>query len=161
MYWENSMYFFFLSSFLLPVTPSEVDISVNNKNETVSLINDGEINVLKNAGLKDVRFQFMIPAQSYPFAHYHMPGLADVALRHLESLKKSKKPFQFIISRMNRQTFLSATNIKVSLENYEIIESAENGLDLIISIVLKEYREYSTKRLIVENNVVSVAKTRG
>ena len=45
-------YDFYLGQCLLPVTPEKLDIRINNKNNTVSLINEGEINILKTAGLR-------------------------------------------------------------------------------------------------------------
>lgn len=153
------MYFFFLDKLLLPIAPSDLSIKINNKNESVTLINDGEINILKSAGLTEVSFTFMIPAQKYPFAHYWIPS--SLVLMHLENLKTSKEPFQFIVTRMNLSKVDHFTNLKVSLESYELIESADNGLDLNVVITLKQYKDYGTKKLITNNGVTSVSKVRG
>ncbi|MBZ4460238.1 LysM peptidoglycan-binding domain-containing protein, partial [Clostridioides difficile] len=40
------------------------------------------------------------------------------------------------------------TNIKVSLEEYAISEDADNGSDTKVAIKLKQYRDYSTKKLV-------------
>ena len=67
-------------------------------------------------------------------------------LSYFENLKTSKKPFQFIVSRMKPSGgILFATNLKVSMEDYKITEQAKEGFDLIVKIKLKQYREYSTK----------------
>lgn len=153
------MYYFFINAFLLPVTPSELSVNIMNKNETVSLINDGEINILKQPGLTEISFTFMLPAQKYPFANYYIPQ--TTVLNLLEQYKVNKTPFQFIVARMNKQTFLYATNIKCSIENYEILESADNGLDLNVSITLKQYKDYGTKKLVTVNGITSVSKVRG
>lgn len=153
------MYYFFLDKLLLPVTPSDLSIQINNKNETVTLINDGEINILKQAGLTEISFTFMIPAQKYPFAHYYISS--SVILSFLEKLKTDKEPFQFIVTRMNLNKFDYATNIKVALEDYEIVESADNGADINIVINLKQYKDYGTQKLTTKNGVTSVEKVRG
>lgn len=153
------MYYFFLDKLLLPVTPSDLSIQINNKNETVTLINDGEINILKQAGLTEISFTFMIPAQKYPFASYYIP--TKTVLDFLEKLKTSKEPFQFIVTRMNLQRVDHFTNLKVALESYEMIESADNGMDMNVSITLKQYKDYSTKKLTTKNGVTSVEKVRG
>ncbi len=44
------------------------------------------------------------------------------------------------------------TNIKVSVEDYSIVENASNGLDLSVDVELKQYRDYSTKTIKVESN---------
>lgn len=153
------MYFFFLDTLLLPVTPSDLSVKINNKNETVTLINDGEINILKRAGLTEVNFTFMIPSQKYPFAHYWIPS--SLLLIKLENLKINQEPFQFIVTRMNLKKVDHFTNLKVSLESYELIESADNGLDMNVAITLKQYKDYGTKKLITNNGVTSVSKVRG
>ena len=38
------------------------------------------------------------------------------------------------------------TNLKVSMENYEIVEDESEGMDLLVSIRLKQYRDFGTKR---------------
>ena len=65
-----------------------------------------------------------------------------------EQLKISRKPFQFIVCRrMPSGKQLLNTNIKVSLEDYKITESAKNGFDLTVKINLKQWRDYGTKKV--------------
>ena len=60
-------YDFYFGTIRLPVTPAELTITTPSKNETVTLINDGEINIVKKQGLKEISFSFMLPHQKYPF----------------------------------------------------------------------------------------------
>ena len=91
-------YDFYLKKCLLPVAPSKLAIKMNNANETVTLINEGEVNILKKAELTDIEFECMIPQTKYPFAVYKagFKG-ADYFLDYFESLKANQKPFQFIV----------------------------------------------------------------
>lgn len=132
---------------LLPIAPQKLQIKVNNANKTVTLIDEGQINILKKAELTDIEFECEIPQVNYPFALYKSGFVgASFFLSYFENLKTSKKPFQFIVSRtMPNGKVLFATNIKVSMEDYKITESAKNGFDLTVKIKLKQYREYSTK----------------
>jgi LysM repeat protein len=140
-------YDFYLDSMLLPVAPSKLSISIDNKNKTMVLINEGEINVLKKAGLTDISFTALLPQTKYPFAVYKNGfQKADAFLDKLEQLKTSQKPFQFIVSRTYPNgKLLFDTNIKVSLEDYKIIEDSKNGFDVNVEIKLKQYRDYGTK----------------
>jgi len=140
-------YDFYLDAMLLPVTPSKLTISIDNKNKTMVLINDGEINILKKPGLTDISFTALLPQTKYPFAVYKNGfQKADVFLDKLEQLKTSQKPFQFIVSRtFPNGKLLFDTNIKVSLEDYKIIEDSKNGFDVNVEIKLKQYRDYGTK----------------
>ena len=140
-------YCFFLDGVQLPVTPSTLSLKIANQNETLNLISDGEINVLKTPGLTEVSFDMLIPQGDYPFVVYPSGRQnASYYLGVVEKLKTSKKFFQFVVSRTSPNgQVLFDTNLTVSLEDYSIEEDAENGMDLTLSIKLKQYRPYSTK----------------
>lgn len=140
-------YYFFFGVVPLPITPSSLTISTPSKNTTVTLINEGEINIPKTEGLRDISFEFMLPQVKYPFANYSLSNYtATTMIPLLNELKSSKKPFQFIVTRMNpKGKVLFFTNIKVVIEDFSYNEDAEaNGLDVVCDIKLKEYRPYST-----------------
>lgn len=63
-------YTVYLDDMALPVTPSKIQTKIKNQNKTVTLINEGEVNILKDAGLTDVSFSMMVPHVRYPFATY-------------------------------------------------------------------------------------------
>ena len=82
--------------------------------------------------MKSLRFPITLPFISF--------------LGYFESLKTAKRPFQFIVSRtMPTGKILFATNMKVSLESYTIMEQAKNGFDITVKISLKQYRDFGTK----------------
>lgn len=143
----RSGYDFYLDKCLLPVTPSKLTIKINNANKTVTLINEGEINILKQAKLTDIDFECEIPQVKQPYAVYPSGfKAATYFLDYFEELKTSKKPFQFIVCRQtpNGKKFFN-TNMKVTLEDYKITEEAKQGYDLKVKISLKQWREYGTK----------------
>lgn len=145
-------YDFYMDKCLLPVTPEKLTTKINNANKTVTLINEGEINLLKAAELTDVEFECDIPQVKQPYAVYPsgFKG-ASYFLNYFEQLKTSKKPFQFIVCRKspNGKKFFN-TNLKVSLEDYKITEDAKEGFDLRVKIKLKQYREYGTKTINIQ-----------
>ena len=49
-------YYFYLGKTLLPVAPSKLSLKIGNQNKTYTLINEGEINVLKSATLTEIEF---------------------------------------------------------------------------------------------------------
>lgn len=132
----------------LPVTPETITITIKNQNKTITLINEGEVNLLKTPGLSDVSFSFLVPQQNYHFAE----DLENVFVYTdmLEDYKINRKAFQFIVYREVGNRKLFKTNMKVSLEDYEIKESFENGTDLLISVNLKQYRDPATKTISIK-----------
>lgn len=132
-----------------PIAPPTMSIRINNKNETIILMNEGEVNILKKPGLTELEFEVEFPNVKYPFAVYpngFQP--ASHYLEKLEKLKTSQEPFQFIVNRFKPDgSLLFDTNMTVSLENYDIEEDAENGFDVKVPIRLKQFRPYGTKKL--------------
>lgn len=150
-------YVFYLGSVMLPVTPGALQAKINGNNETMTLINEGEINLLKQPGLTEVAFDALLPNVSYPFSN----GRAQTAgyyLSILEQLKASQKGFQFIVSRsLPSGKGLFSTNLKVSLEEYTIKEDAEKeGPDVKVSIKLKQYKDYGTKTCTITKDGTAV-----
>ncbi|MGX4600408.1 LysM peptidoglycan-binding domain-containing protein [Faecalimicrobium sp. JNUCC 81] len=143
-------YYFYLNTLLLPIAPSKLDLKINNKNKTVDLINHGEVNISKKAGLTDITFDARIPHSKYPFATYKEEFKnAQYFLDEIEKLKNGN-PFQFIVSRTSPSgTILFHTNMKVTIEEYSITEDAEDNSDITIPIKLKQYRDYATKKIVV------------
>ena len=140
-------YMFYLNKMLLPIAPAKLQLKVENQNKTLTLINEGEINLLKKAGLSTINFDALLPNVQYPFAIYKSGfQRAKLFLDQLEQLKVSQDPFQFIVTRETPKGFpLHSTNIRVSLEDYTIKEEAKQGLDVVVTIKLKQYRDYGTK----------------
>lgn len=146
------MYSFYLDDILLPITPSNLQIKIKNQNKTIELINFGEANILKSPGLTEINFDFVIPVSGkYPFARDVQS--AEYYLSTLERLKTNLKPFKFVVLRQisNIKSEFS-TSLNVTLEDYEIIEEAEKGLDITVKVNLKQYREYGTQNIILAQN---------
>lgn len=142
-------YYFYLGNTLLPIAPDKLTLKINNNNKTYDLINNQEINVLKSPGLTDIDFKALLPNSKYPFAMYkneYQP--ASYFLNIIEKLKINKTPFQFIVSRkLPNGKVLFDTNIKVSIEDYKIVEDVKEGFDVKVELKLKQYKEYSTKTM--------------
>ena len=137
----------YLGETLLPVTPSKLSMKIKNQNKTTTLINEGEINFLKEAGLTEISFDASLPNQQHTFARYPEGfRTASYYLNEIEKLKTEKKPFRFIVSRASPSgSAMYGTNLLVSLEDYTVKEDASDALDVTVSIKLKQYREYKTK----------------
>lgn len=175
------MYYFFINNNLLPVPPPKMSVRVKNKNKTLDLINEGEINVIKNQGLQEVTFDAFLPNSWYPFANYGGIGnivnslvggrknliYAKSYISGFDLLKTTQVPFRLIIVRMSPKfEFLGDTNLLVTLEDYAINEdAASDGFDFRVPLKFKQYKPYGTKKLNVEddgngNKVATIPKAR-
>ena len=142
-------YYFYLGNVLLPIPPSKLELKISNNNKTYNLINYSQINVLKNPGLSSLEFEVVLPNTKYPFAMYKNNFQnAKYYLGVLENLKVNRSAFQFIVVRKfpNGKDIFN-TNIKVALEEYTITDTTEEGFDTKVKIKLKQYKEYSKKKV--------------
>ena len=140
------MYEFYMNGVRLPVTPGALTIKVANQNKTINLINEGQRNIIKTAGLSKISFSALLPNREYPFARYsggYQP--AQYYMSKLESLKNACKPFEFSVIRIDDsgEELMSAQPMTVSLESYELAEDAGSyGVDVMAKIELLQYAPY-------------------
>lgn len=141
-------YDLYMNGVLYPIPPSKVQLKIGNKNKTVTLINEGEVNVLKTPGLKDISFDLLLPNSRYPFASYP-DGFqkAEYYVNLLQALKTDGTKFQFILSRKQGNSNLFNTNLTVTMEDISFTDEAKEGYDIKASVKLKEWRNYGTKTL--------------
>ena len=138
-------YKMYLDGVLMPITPSKVKVKINNQNKTLTLINGEEINILKEAALTDVSFDLILPQSPYPFSNGGAQS-AQTYLNLFERLKKSKAPFQWILNRSRPSgAALFYSNLTVGMEDYQITDDVKEGMDIGVSIKLRQYRAFGTK----------------
>lgn len=142
-------YDLFMNGVLYPIAPSKVQVKIGNNNKTVTLINEGEVNIIKTVGLKEISFDLLLPNVQYPFAVYQNGfQKAEYYINLLQALKDNGTKFQFILTRkMQNGTNLFNTNLTVTLEDFAYTDDAKEGYDIKASIKLKEWRNYGTKTM--------------
>lgn len=161
-------YHFFIGDLELPYAPSELTVTIGSNNKSVSLINGGEINILKNPKLTEIEFDVELPrGRQYGFANKLISS--KTYTDYFEKLMVKKMPTKLVITRPNptrtssgiggtTQDFES-TVLNVSLEGYEMKESAENAFDVVVSLRFKEYTTYGTITSNVKSKVETPTKT--
>lgn len=168
------MYEMYIGKVLFPVTPGKATIKVNGQNKTITLINEGEVNLIKTPGLTDIEIgELLLPAfQKYPFAVYRDGAVdrglsehgidengvfhgASYYLNKLEAWKKKTKPVHFKLTRTtpDGQYLLWDTDFDVTIEDYEILEDREKfGMDVCVKLNMKQYRHWGAKKLTKRKN---------
>lgn len=137
----------------IPVNPAEFTEKTKSGNKTYDLVNLGEINILKDIPLRDLSFKSILPdSPNYPWVvtknQFEYPSFY---LTKFREYKESKKPVRFIITRKSSSNTDIQTNMLVTIEDYTAIETAGSLGQWEYSLNLKEYREYSFKKLTVQN----------
>lgn len=149
------MYEIWLEKVRFPVAPGKITTKIHGNNSTLNLINEAEVNQIKGMKLTEFSFELLLPGRKYPFANYggvdYWPP--EFYLEQLERLKKKKKAFKFKVIRKDSGNYpLWDTSMNVTLENYEIVEDAEELFDVVVSIELKQYVKFGAKKVKVRKN---------
>ena len=137
-----------------PITPGELSIKIGSNNEVVTLIDEGDVNILKSPSLTEVEFDARFPMRNYPYARE--VSNFETYFKKFEELKEKKKSFRFIVARTTpagKRTW--DTNLLVSLEDFELNESSDEGDDVIITFNLKQYKEYGVKTIKIPTTAAS------
>lgn len=125
-------------------TPEKLTVKIKGQNKTLTLLNEGEINFLRAPGLTEIVVPFTLPMLSGTRSPEYYLGI-------LEKLKTNKATAWFKLVRLSPNgRSLFDTNMKVSVEDYNIVEDAKEGLDVSVDVNLKQWRSYGTKTFTVE-----------
>lgn len=129
-----------------PITPSELSITVGSQNKVVTLISEGEINILKSPSLVEVEFEARFPMRQYPYARKF--SNFESYWNKFKELKEKKKSFRFVVARTTPNGSATwDTNLLMALEDVKLYESADEGDDVLVSFCLKQYKEYGVKTI--------------
>lgn len=140
------MYRFYLkqgqTQFLFPVTPAKLEVKTDNHNQTVSILNVGEVNILKGKGLDEMRFTALFPNRMYSFVlqeNQWKPPSAYIQM--LQAFQVAKLPVQLTIFRQLADgSLLFADNREMVLEKCSMLEKGGEQGDIWVELLLKEYR---------------------
>lgn len=127
----------------LPITPAELSIKMGSNNEVVTLINEGDINILKTPSLVEIEFDARFPMRKYPYSRN--PRDFDSYMRKFMGVKTGKKTVIFKVVRTTPSGKVTwYTTRRVTIEDLNFNENASEGDDVIVTFRLKEYREYGS-----------------
>ena len=141
------MYYLRIAGINFPVAPESITTEHENKNQTVVLANEKEINIIKKPGLQNFSFDVRLPEDEYSWAYWEQPEGAKLEsgfnepnafLKILEDLKKKKSSFVLMVVREDGENFKK----KVTLETLSITEAKEG---ITASCSFKEYKDFKTK----------------
>lgn len=148
----------YIDDMLLSIPPQKIPIKYPGQNETATLINGEEINITRPPGLAEISVDVVLPQMDYPCAMWDgSVEDAEEFISRLQDLKESGDAFEFIVIRDSFDT-----NMDVTLEDYKVSDDVKEGLDLVVSITMKEARHYGTKIMnftIIEDQATPTAET--
>jgi len=147
----------YVDGLLMPIAPKQILIRYRGKNQRTALLDGGEVTHLRAGAGAELSVELCLPRRPLPFARYDARGFRpeEVFLERFMTLREERRPFRFICARVvSGRGVLADTNMRVSLEDLEVKESAEEGGDLIVQVTMREYQAYAATRVAVEEQDV-------
>lgn len=139
--------------FQLPVNPSVFNVQVGSKNETVNVVDLGDVNLLGGEALAGIELSSFFPAQYAPYCAYRNIPDPYSAVKILEQWRKSKKPLRLIITETD-------INLLCTIESFEYGEQG-GPRDVYYTLSLKEYRYINIGQVVDQpTTVLGVSETR-
>ena len=112
------MYKFYFNKDILPVTPGSITTTYKNQNKTITLINEGEVNLPKAPGLTEYSFKFMLPWCNYPFVNMNYPQMLTDAIPTVSSVLSGKWKLSNVenfFKKFNLEKFIMGDEDKLSI----------------------------------------------
>ncbi|MGL4875182.1 MAG: hydrolase [Clostridium sp.] len=129
-----------------PVSPEELMVKCEGKNEVKEIVKLGDISIAKDVGLSEIEFESFLPSENvYPFIttknkFEKPPFYLDI----INKIRKDKKPVRFIVDK-------TKINLLVLIESFDYGYKFGDE-DVYYTIRLKEYREVKVKEVKISNN---------
>lgn len=151
-------YSVYLDGMLLPVTPALIKIKCKSSNDTVRLIDGGQVTFLRKGEASVISFDMLLPRHMYPFCRYESGYFEpEYYINTLLTIRNERRPFRFICTRTAGDgIYLNDTNMRVSLEDITVHEDAGEGSDITVSLELREYRYYTASKVVIDKSVAVV-----
>lgn len=148
--------------FQIPVNPESIEVRETGKGKTYDIVGKGggteetragEINVIKNPGLREIKFSSFFPAKAGPYVIEKVPLFEPMwYVGMIRKWMETKHPIRFIYIGSHAINFFKATDKKISdisipasIESFEWKEVAGSPGDIEYTLSLKEYVFYQAR----------------
>lgn len=136
------MYHYFIDDLELPLPPEKYSLRLPRQNQVLQLADGGQMSLLRPAGLREISFELVLPyfAESPLICEGVRVYKPIYYLDWFARWAAAPEPRRLIIYRAlpgGQEIF--NTNMLVNLEEYRVLEAADLGFDVRVSLTLREY----------------------
>ena len=127
----------------IPVLPEKLTVKAAGKNERTTVLELGEIYILRKKGLREVAWESFFPVNNAPYVTGTIREPIDI-VRAIENSRDTPSPIRFILVGTDLDI-----NVRFGIDSFEYDERAGEVGDIYYSIKLVEWKDYSPKRIIL------------
>lgn len=136
---------------LLPVVPDMIKVSDGSKNESISVVDLGEVTIIQGRPALTFSFSSFCPIVPFQGTVIKVSTDPQYVIERLTKWKNSKKPVHFIVTGAN-------IDVYCTIEKLDWEEKGGDVGTIYYSMVLKEYREISIRQVNtdIKNNIATI-----
>lgn len=137
----------------IPVLPAKLNVSSPGKNERVTVLELGEVLLLRKKGLRILSWESFFPVSKAPYTVGQIRDPVSI-VQAIQKARDQKSPVRFLITGTDLDC-----NLRMGIDSFEYEERSGELGDLYYTIKLYEWKDISPKRIVLPEKEEEPAKT--
>lgn len=137
----------------IPVLPAKLNVSSPGKNERVTVLELGEVLLLRKKGLRILSWESFFPVSKAPYTVGQIMDPVSI-VQAIQKARDQKSPVRFVITGTDLDC-----NLRMGIDSFEYEERSGELGDLYYTIKLYEWKDISPKRIVLPEKKEEPAKT--
>jgi len=137
----------------IPVLPAKLNVSSPGKNERVTVLELGEVLLLRKKGLRILSWESFFPVSKAPYTTGQIKDPVSI-VQAIQKARDQKSPVRFLITGTDLDC-----NLRMGIDSFEYEERSGELGDLYYTIKLYEWKDISPKRIVLPEKKEEPAKT--
>lgn len=137
----------------IPVLPAKLNVSSPGKNERVTVLELGEVLLLRKKGLRILSWESFFPVSKAPYTVGQIMDPVSI-VQAIQKARDQKSPVRFLITGTDLDC-----NLRMGIDSFEYEERSGELGDLYYTIKLYEWKDISPKRIVLPEKKEEPAKT--
>ena len=136
----------------IPVLPAKLNVSSPGKNERVTVLELGEVLLLRKKGLRILSWESFFPVSKAPYTTGQVRDPVSI-IQAIQKARDKETPVRFLITGTDPDV-----NIRMGIDSFEYEERSGELGDLYYTIKLYEWKDTSPKRIVLPEKKEEPAK---
>lgn len=136
----------------IPVLPEQLRVTSPGKNETTTVLNLGEVLILRKKGLRTVAWDSFFPANNAPYVTGRITDPVEI-VQAIQKARDKENPLRFLITGTDLDI-----NFRMGVETFDYEERSGELGDFYYSIKLSEWKDCSPRRIILPTDPAKPAQ---
>lgn len=137
----------------IPVLPAKLNVSSPGTNERVTVLELGEVLLLRKKGLRILSWESFFPVSKAPYTVGQIRDPVSI-VQAIQKARDQKSPVRFLITGTDLDC-----NLRMGIDSFEYEERSGELGDLYYTIKLYEWKDISPKRIVLPEKGGEPAKT--